>query len=337
MKRIIALLLMTLAGAVYSANVYGPIEVTGVGKTEDEAKNNGFKQAVEYALGAAIVSEVEVQNRSEVAKNSVLKHSAGYVDKFKIVEIIEERKGRVSVTMNVWVKPSILNDYVMHKSKDSKKVEGETAGARISTYISEREQGDNFVNSVLRDFPHKAFNVKQGNFEVRSNDSRQMAIFVPYTISFNSKFLLALSGALKQVQDKECNFFCDDTPSFSISYAKQNDIIGSKSTYYYNDAVRPHTVWSKLTGISGLNEPLNSVKVKTDFTDFTGNAIFTFCTDFQSIPVYKRGKSYGIDGGSWKENVTLQIPLTESIKSSLPNVDQIKVSVVSPHECKNNY
>jgi len=331
----IAALVFAFIPNAVSGNVYGPYEVTGQGRSVDEAKKVAFRKAVELALGAAIVSEIEVKDRNEVAKNSVLMHSAGYIDRFKIVEIIEETNGKVSVTLVAHVKPSMLNDYVLHKSKSTKKVDGETAGARISSYLEEREQGDKFVTSVLRDFPHKAFNIKQGKFEVKANERRQMVILVPYTISFNNEFLVALSGALKQIQDKECSYFCGDVPSFTVTHYKSGKFLGTSQTYYFNDTVRPEKVWNSLTGISGLHEPLNSVKIKLDLADFYGNALASYCTSPASLPIYKRGVSFGLDGGGWQESRTLQVALTEDIKSMLPNIDEIKVSMVKPNECVN--
>lgn len=331
----IAALVFAFIPNAVSGNVYGPYEVTGQGRSVDEAKKAAFRKAVELALGAAIVSEIEVKDRNEVAKNSVLMHSAGYIDKFKIVEIIEETNGRVSITLVAYVKPSMLNDYVMHKSKDSKKVEGETAGARIASYLEEREQGDKFVTSVLRDFPHKAFNIKQGKFEVKANDRRQMVVIVPYTLSFNNDFLVALSGALKQIQDKDCSYFCSDVPSFTVTHTKSSKLIGTKETYYFNDVVRPEKVWSSLTGITSLSEPLNSVKIKLDFTDFYGKSLVSYCTFPDTLPIYKRGNSFGIEGGGWKESRNLQVDLTEDLKAMLPKIDEIKVSMVKPSECVN--
>jgi hypothetical protein len=337
MKFLISLFFATVTLAGYAApanNITGPYEVTATGKTVEEAKQLCFRQAIERAIGVAVVSEVQVDDRSTVSKNTILKHSAGYVEKFKIIESIEETNSKVTITMVVYVKPSMLNDYVLHAGKSNKSIEGEQIGEKISSYISEREQGDKFLTSVLRDYPNKAFVVTQGKFEVKANDQRKMALMLEYSIKFNNDYLVALAGALNQVHDAECRVMCSDVPSFTVIYRSDKEIIGNKKTYYFNETVKPNNVFSVLTATRGLHEPSNPVMVRADLTDFNGKVLLRYCVQPDYIPAYKRGISYGVDGGSWKESGTMMIELDQTLRDTLPKVDKIQVSAVQPSACK---
>ena len=59
------------------------IEVLGEGRTPDEARNNGFRLAVEQAVGAIIASESEVNN-NRLSRDEIISYASGYVTKYEI-------------------------------------------------------------------------------------------------------------------------------------------------------------------------------------------------------------------------------------------------------------
>ena len=68
------------------ANAGDYITVTGTGKTLDQAKEQAFRKAIEYKVGATVLSDVETQNYQRV-KDEIYIYSSGYVDDYKFLKI----------------------------------------------------------------------------------------------------------------------------------------------------------------------------------------------------------------------------------------------------------
>jgi hypothetical protein len=179
----------------------------------------------------------------------------------------------------------------------------------------------------------KAYNISQGKFEVRLNDNRDMALFVPYTISFSSDFLIALSNALKTVADTDCKAFCDSKPSFTVTYKEGKDYVGTKRTYYFNDTVRPEKVYYDMLNSRKGSEPKRALMIRADLLDMYNKPVTSYCIAPDNLPLFKRGIAYGIEGGGWKENGTMMIALDPQLKELLPKISKIEMRPVFPEQC----
>jgi hypothetical protein len=84
------------------------IEVAGQGSNPTEARDNGFRLAVEQAIGSLISSETEVQN-GRIVRDEIISYASGFVDRFEIIETRTTGTGTL-VFMRVWVKRSDLSD-----------------------------------------------------------------------------------------------------------------------------------------------------------------------------------------------------------------------------------
>ena len=68
------------------------VEAVGEGNTLDQARQQGFRLAVEHAVGTVIASETEVRG-ARIARDEIITYASGYVDKFKkLVENIGKEK-----------------------------------------------------------------------------------------------------------------------------------------------------------------------------------------------------------------------------------------------------
>ena len=338
MQKLISLISLSVALAgvspAFAGNklkVYGPYRSVGYGENCSIAKTEAFKDAVGQAMGVAVVSERQ-SNDGEVARNSILTHSAGYIDKYEVVSETNVNVG-CKVVLTAYVKPSMMNDYVLQTSKDTKNMEGEKLGDKINSYMEDRTSGDKYLTSVLRDYPSKAYTISQGKFEVRLNDNRDMALFVPYTISFSSDFLIALSNALKTVADTDCKAFCDSKPSFTVTYKEGKDYVGTKRTYYFNDTVRPEKVYYDMLNSRKGSEPKRALMIRADLLDIYNKPVTSYCIAPDNLPLFKRGIAYGIEGGGWKENGTMMIALDPQLKALLPQISKIEMRPVFPGQC----
>jgi hypothetical protein len=178
------------------------IEVEGVGPSSAQARSNGFRLAVESALGSLISSETEVQN-GRIKRDEIISYAAGFVDKFEIIQTQSVPEG-YAVSMKVWVRRSALADRLLNRSEVAGQVDGPRASVQLQTINQERATGDALVTTVLNDFPRRAFDIELNQADiVRSNRNAQMEI--PFTVAWNQDYLRSLWVALNATSQKTSN------------------------------------------------------------------------------------------------------------------------------------
>ncbi|WP_027187761.1 hypothetical protein [Desulfovibrio cuneatus] len=100
----VALSSAALAGATAEREVLS----TGLGLTEEAARKQAFRSAVQNVIGAMVITETLVQNE-ELVRDKVLSHSDGYISKATQVGPARPLEGGlVEVTMRVTVKSDRL-------------------------------------------------------------------------------------------------------------------------------------------------------------------------------------------------------------------------------------
>lgn len=134
------------------------VEAVGQGSTQEQARQQAFRLAVEHAVGTVIASETEVRG-ARLARDEIITYASGYVDRFEIVR--QQQVGnQVQVQMKIWVKHNKLANRLLNKSE----THGTIAGGRISEQLKSlqhtRSSGDRLLNTVLADYPTRAFDIK---------------------------------------------------------------------------------------------------------------------------------------------------------------------------------
>jgi len=231
-----------------SKRVYS-IEVESSGATFDAAKNEGFRLAVEQAVGSLVTAEAQVRNGAAVRQETIA-YSSGYVDRFEIQDRLEAR-GRVTVRMRVWVSHSAIADRLLYQSQTSTGIDGSRAATAVSTVLQERQTGDRLAGAVLADFPQRAFDVTADSVRVSLDRNRDVRLEVPYRIRWNYTYLTSLAETLGATAQQSGAGFCDRHPQdrgcVSASYVRVisgNPPAGSgrwrgwNETYGYQDSVR---------------------------------------------------------------------------------------------------
>ena len=168
------------------------------------AKDEGFRTAVEHAVGSLILSESESTNL-RLTRNSITNYSSGYVDQFKIVER-RDNAGNTTLRMQVWVAHSSIADRLLNQSKHAGAVEGNTIATQAATLTNQRQTGDRVLSTVLADYPHRAFNVKLESTRAVYDSNRQVQLQVPFVLEWNKPYLNSLEETLKVINHyPRCN------------------------------------------------------------------------------------------------------------------------------------
>jgi hypothetical protein len=172
------------------------IRVEAQADTEDRARNEGFRRAVEQAVGTMVLSETEVQN-GKVSLRELVNYSSGFVYRYNIVSKEPLTQGGVKLVMDVTVRRSAIADRLLNGNVGSAPIPAQDMAARIDTILDERQRGDQLVAQVLRDFPRKAFDIQPGQPRYEITADRQVKLTVPWVLQWNYNYVRALYEAMQ--------------------------------------------------------------------------------------------------------------------------------------------
>lgn len=158
------------------------IEVEGRGATQQEARENGFRLAVEQAIGTVIASETEVR-QGRITRDEIISYAAGHVDHFEITSTTGN-----TVRMRVWVARSVMSERLLVKSETDTTIPGERASVAVGTINYANAQGDRLTGTVLRDWPHKSFDVRLEPSTVTQDAYRNAMLTVPVVLQLNTTY-----------------------------------------------------------------------------------------------------------------------------------------------------
>lgn len=266
--RLVSLLAVLLVGcASVDSGPKGYLKVDCVGNTVEHAKTNCFNKAVELAVGTVVVAGTEARNNNLV-KYEILKHSAGYVDDYRI--LAQSSTGdKTNLTMAVKVRDSKIAERIMNVQTVSGRVQGDKLGDQYASFMQNKATGDRLLNTILNDYPRHAFNLEKGKVQYQVNINRDPVIVIPYKVTWNYKYLQALNEALKLTQDEKNRSLLQESVSV-ISKDPKAWVLGSTDKYYFNDVHRARTIKSKF---------IDRMYVHVKLKDFNGNTLISGCDD----------------------------------------------------------
>lgn len=167
------------------------IEVEGRGATQQEARENGFRLAVEQAIGTVIASETEVR-QGRISRDEIISYAAGHVDHFEIVSATAN-----TVQMKVWVARSVISERLLIKSETDGSIPGERASVAVGTINYANSQGDRLTGAVLRDWPHRSFDVRVDPSTVTQDSYRRAVLTIPVVVALNDTYADSLYAAMQ--------------------------------------------------------------------------------------------------------------------------------------------
>ena len=349
------LIFLTSCGTINekaNEEILGPYLVYGIGSSVDDAKNNAFRVAIEKAIGSAIISERSIEEANFI-KKKIYSHSAGYVSNFEIISTKKQSDGSFKIEILVSVKKTALNDYILYSAKDSKSIKGDKASEAINNYLDERKKGDDYLDSVLNNYPNKAFDIRQKEFQLRLNDNRDFSLYIQYSIKMNLKYLKELSSAMKEVSDEKCsilgkiydNDYFNGMPKFTINYLEDGSIIGDIFDYCFNDEIRPKKVFQKISNWRGNYDRGYAYGIEVNLLDFNKIVLDKFCVYDQPPPIGRRSDRphYNLITGNWRIENSIVLDLNRATfsnrnvkyKDILKNLKTVELKIIDPKFCAN--
>ena len=116
MKKLFILLLVAITINVNAQDAEKTITliVSGQGKTQDEAKQNAFRSAIEQAFGAFISSKTEILN-DDLVKDEIVSISNGNIQKYEVISEVQISNGDYAISLKATVSVTKLTSFVVSK------------------------------------------------------------------------------------------------------------------------------------------------------------------------------------------------------------------------------
>lgn len=305
------------------------VEVTGEGATVDQARQQGFRLAVEHAVGTVVASETEVRD-ARVRRDEIITYASGYVDRFETTDQQWVNGGRVQIKMKIWIRSSKLANRLLNKSETAGAVEGGRISAQIQTIQHERTSGDRLLKTVLADFPARAFRVEMEKTQVTFDANRQGQLAVAFYLSWSPEYIDSIAEAVAATnQRRECDSFpgCANVTS-EIEIRRQG--FGSTTRARFDDTVADQSIRTEMIQ--------SAPAIRVSIVDAQGNEQFKQCFYAKELdhrdhaPWYYVNVKHGkitLDGSAVKRfNTSINL-------SKLPTdrLDQVKVAIVRSTGC----
>jgi hypothetical protein len=310
------------------------IRVIGEGTTIEQAKENAFRTAVQQRAGAIVLSERQANN-GKLSKDNISLYSAGYVDDFKIIDV-NQNGSTIKITLDVLVSESKLLNQVLNTGQTNQTVNGERAGAALSTFMDKKQKGDNMLDMVLSTYPQNAFIVEQKPYTLTVDSYRNATFNVPYSLKWNYDYITAMNEAMSLVEDKVGLLgLIHPAPSNVIIMAKnpKDFLIGSKNVYKFNDIPMLRKIKNDMVGD-------REVRIMLEISDTNGKMLYQTCYIPESIngrksSFYNIGetRSLTIFGNEYETGV-LRATIEPELNYIVQRASKIEVSVVPDIKCR---
>jgi hypothetical protein len=211
------------------------IRVRGEGPDSATARQNAFRLAVEQAVGTLILSETQVRDQ-RIVRDEIITYASGFVDRHTVIDT-DHTNGQTRITMDVWVSQSKIANRLLNESVGTGTIDGSRLALQVETLQHEHTSGDRVLETVLRDFPSKAFDVQLDRTQVELGSQRNLKIDIPFTLGWNKTYLDSLFESLRRTGAERVNCWWP-TPDCTRRQQQQFTINGVA----FNDMVRPAAV-----------------------------------------------------------------------------------------------
>ncbi len=310
------------------------IQVSGEGRSFEEAKHNAFRNAIELSLGTIVSAESEAHN-NKMSRDEVLVYSAGYVTNYKVLDKVTHGNKTI-LLMDVTVAESKLKDFLLSKPSNVNDFDHTHHQTQLNTYFHERHTGDDLIKVLFRHYPNSAFNLTQHPYQFKTDSTRGIILVVPYELRWNYGFISALNETLYHTQDSEYRVFRPSIGKVIVEAKNPKDyVMGNQDVYYFNDLSRMNLIRNSLTG---ENEP----RLLLTISNVHSKILINMCI----FPRYLSGKQrsfYGIGQsrevkihGNEIERYDVRLELGRGKNIDIRDINKVSLSLVRNKDCYSN-
>jgi len=299
------------------ASPVNAIVVIGEAKSYELAKQQAFKQAIDYEVGVIVDTERFAVD-SELVHNQILTYSAGYILDYKVISHSESNNTH-TVKMDVTVASSKLKNFLLSHAQYTGKFNGENIRAQIDYYQKGLVDGDKLVANTLKYFPSQAINIIMTEYAVTLDERRNFYLEIPYQISWDQEYLSALVELLSA--------FSSDQPS-------RNYVDIDKQRLYFYDTMFMNQLHNRMTRLDFVEITLTNMRGETLLNSCVRNILYDPMRGWNgNLALYsKTDNSFRIHNRKVINNYVV-VPISSEIYNALESANQIELQVTSNKDC----
>ncbi len=202
---------LAIVPGAHAASDEKEVVVTGIGTTEDKAKQQAYRSAIQSVIGAMVLSETIVENDT-LMRDKILSHSDGYVVKATQVGATRQLgDGLLEVTMRITVKSEQLKAKLKAENITMAAIDGQSLFAQKSTQAEAKQDAAAIIKEKVKDLPA---NLLVAEANVQGSTQKDMGggsvqLTIPLKLSVDAEkyksFVTDLKGTLKKLGFKEKN------------------------------------------------------------------------------------------------------------------------------------
>lgn len=171
MKKLILLLSFAISiSAIAQDDKTVTLVVSGQGKTQDEAKQNALRSAIEQAFGTFISSKTEILN-DNLVKDEIVSVSNGNIQKFEIISEVQIPNGGYATSLKATVSVSKLTSFV-----ESKGVVVEFKGSLFAFNVNQQILNEKNEIKAIEDLCKIIKTLSDISFDYKLNASEPIAV-----------------------------------------------------------------------------------------------------------------------------------------------------------------
>ena len=307
------------------------IRTTGEGVSFEQAKQNAFTEAVQIKVGTIVLSEREHLNDKTIT-DEVIVHSAGFVDDFKVIGTVNYNS-RYRVTVDVLVSESKLTNQILSVGKSSRYVDGGRIGAQYQTYLEQKRTGDQVLNNLLKNYPSKAYSIKQEPYTITIDRNRNALLTVPFQLSWNYEFVKSFSETMSVLQDGSNGFLKPSLGNVTVMVKRPEDyVVGTKTEYLFNDSKRINQIHDAFLGG-------RTVRILMTIKDSGGQILSNTCWQPEFL-TGRKSAFYGVGTsntiliyGNQKEVNSIMLIIEPNRINILQYMNSVELSIIPEMNC----
>ncbi len=175
------------------------VVAVGIGTSEEEAKRQTYRNAIQSVIGTLVLSETMIAN-DELIRDKILTHSDGYITRVKQVGNTKQfPNGLFEVTMNVTVKSKQLERKLQAENINLANIDGaglfsvqkqqnDNKLAQAQTQEERNKNAANIIYEKIKDLPVSVLLAKANTKDAQTKLANGMAeLIIPIEISLNSQ------------------------------------------------------------------------------------------------------------------------------------------------------
>jgi hypothetical protein len=169
------------------------VKIRSTDTDRNSALRQAFQEACSVTFGSTVASELE-SNQGRLTRDNVVSYTGCYVKNQVIESQSREPNGEVTVLATITVASNKLSGRLLGNSSHDQSFNGEQHADRISTFQTAMSGGDQLIDTVMKDFPSRAYKLDIAKIRTMTNRDRSGFILIDYLIQLDPNYYKALEN-----------------------------------------------------------------------------------------------------------------------------------------------